>query len=234
MFSLPPKPQARGPPLVGCQRLLIQYIRSYPPYLEIVSWVQVMPRWQVTHIKGKDKVVPVLLTEHHAMTVYWGNGGIDPSILDLGTRWRWVISFTPRPLYPQGKSPRYTLDRRLGGLQSRSGHGGEEKNFQPPPGIEPFLSLIWHYVVETVLLNILRINLWDILLEIISCFLPPSVAIDLCILMWFQGPTMQRHHLQVTCVSAQQRATRYVIQCKLSFICTKKIQIYKATTGKGQ
>jgi hypothetical protein len=27
-------PQAWGPPLVGCPRLLIQYIRSYPPYLE--------------------------------------------------------------------------------------------------------------------------------------------------------------------------------------------------------
>jgi hypothetical protein len=29
------------------------------------------------------------------------------------------------------------LDRRLGGSQSRSGHGGEEKNSQPPPGLEP-------------------------------------------------------------------------------------------------
>jgi hypothetical protein len=28
------------------------------------------------------------------------------------------------------------LDRRLGGPQSRSGRGGEEKNSQPPPGIE--------------------------------------------------------------------------------------------------
>jgi len=29
------------------------------------------------------------------------------------------------------------LDRRLGGPQSRSGHGGEEKNSQPLPGLEP-------------------------------------------------------------------------------------------------
>jgi hypothetical protein len=28
-----------------------------------------------------------------------------PLILDLGTRWRWVVSFTPRPLYRQGKTP---------------------------------------------------------------------------------------------------------------------------------
>jgi hypothetical protein len=39
-----------------------------------------------------------------------------------------VVSFTPWPLYPQGKSPWYPLDRRQGGPQSRSGHGGEEKS----------------------------------------------------------------------------------------------------------
>jgi hypothetical protein len=30
---------------------------------------------------------------------------IDPHFLDLGTSWRWTVSFTPRPLYPRGKSP---------------------------------------------------------------------------------------------------------------------------------
>jgi len=35
-----------------------------------------------------------------------------------------VVSFKPWPLYDQGKSPWYALDRRLGGLQSRSGRGG--------------------------------------------------------------------------------------------------------------
>jgi hypothetical protein len=48
-----------------------------------------------------------------------------------------VVSFTLRPLYPQGKSPWYPLDRRLGGPQSHFGCGGEDKNSQPPPGIEP-------------------------------------------------------------------------------------------------
>jgi hypothetical protein len=67
-----------------------------------------------------------------------GGGVIAPRIVDLGTRWRWVVSFTPQPLYPQVKSSWYTLDRRLGGPQSRSGRGGEEKNSQPPPGIEPY------------------------------------------------------------------------------------------------
>jgi hypothetical protein len=37
------------------------------------------------------------------MKAYWESWGIVPHILDLGTRWRLVVSFTPRPLYPQGK-----------------------------------------------------------------------------------------------------------------------------------
>jgi len=47
------------------------------------------------------------------MNAYWGSGGIAQRILDVGTRWRWVVSFTPRPLYHQWKNPRYRLDRRL-------------------------------------------------------------------------------------------------------------------------
>jgi hypothetical protein len=41
-----------------------------------------------------------------------GSGSIAPRILDLGTRWRWVVSFTLQPLYPQGKGPWYPFDRR--------------------------------------------------------------------------------------------------------------------------
>jgi hypothetical protein len=39
----------------------------------------------------------------------------------------WIYSFMLLPLYPQGKSPRYPLDMRLGGPQSRSGRYGEVK-----------------------------------------------------------------------------------------------------------
>jgi len=33
-----------------------------------------------------------------------GSGGIVPRILNLGARWRRVVSFAPRPLYPRGRN----------------------------------------------------------------------------------------------------------------------------------
>jgi hypothetical protein len=56
----------------------------------------------------------------------WGSGCIDPSILDLGTSWRWVVSFTAR-----GKSSRYPLERRLCEPQNRPGRREEENNSWP-------------------------------------------------------------------------------------------------------
>jgi hypothetical protein len=50
--------------------------------------------------------------------------------------------FLTRPLYPQGKKPRYPLDRRLGRPRSQSGCGGDEKNSLPWPGIEPIKDCI--------------------------------------------------------------------------------------------
>jgi hypothetical protein len=69
----------------------------------------------------KGKIVAVLNELSTRPRRRMGSWRIDPYFLDLGTSWRWVVSFVPRPLYPQGKSPRYSLDRRLGGSQSRSG-----------------------------------------------------------------------------------------------------------------
>jgi hypothetical protein len=71
------------------------------------------------------------------MKTYWESGGIAPRILDLGTRGRLVVSFTLLPLYPRERDPD---THRIGGWvgpQNRSEHGGEEKNFQPFPGLEP-------------------------------------------------------------------------------------------------
>jgi hypothetical protein len=51
-------------------------------------------------VKVKVKVnLSLYLTKHHAMKTYCGSGGIAPRILNLGSRWKRVVSFTPRPLY---------------------------------------------------------------------------------------------------------------------------------------
>jgi hypothetical protein len=43
-----------------------------------------------------------------------------------------VVSFKPQPLYPGGKYPRYTLNRKSGEPHSQSGLFGENKSFLPP------------------------------------------------------------------------------------------------------
>jgi hypothetical protein len=91
------------------------------------------------------------LTRHQARKVYWENGSTTPCILDLDTKWRWVLSFTPRPLYPQGKNALYSFNKESGWAPEPSGGSGEEKNSQPLPGLEH--SIIQHvaqsYTTET-------------------------------------------------------------------------------------
>jgi hypothetical protein len=59
------------------------------------------------------------------------------TILDLGTRWRWVVSFTPRPLYP-----RLPLDGNLGGPLNRCGSYGEERNLAPAGNWTPAVQTV--------------------------------------------------------------------------------------------
>jgi len=44
------------------------------------------------------------------MKTYWG-GNKAVYILNLGVRWRWVVSFTSRPFYSRWKNIRYLFDR---------------------------------------------------------------------------------------------------------------------------
>jgi hypothetical protein len=52
------------------------------------------------------------------------------------------------------------LDRRLGGSYSQSGHGSEEKNSQPLPGLEPLIvqPVAQHYTTELFWL-LLRVSI---------------------------------------------------------------------------
>jgi hypothetical protein len=52
VVSLTPNSQAGGPPLSYCPRLLIWYIRSYPPYLEVVSSIRNLTRRHAIVTRG--------------------------------------------------------------------------------------------------------------------------------------------------------------------------------------
>jgi hypothetical protein len=55
----------------------------------------------------------------------------------LGTRWRWVVRFTPQPSHSRGSRPWYPSGKGLGGLHSRSGRGSEEKILASVPLLDP-------------------------------------------------------------------------------------------------
>jgi hypothetical protein len=61
---------------------------------------------KTVHNKKKNTVVPI-----HDTQALGGSGGVPPLILNLGTKWGWVVDLTPRPLYQRGKSSRSLPDR---------------------------------------------------------------------------------------------------------------------------
>jgi hypothetical protein len=48
------------------------------------------------------------------MKMYGGVLCIDPCFLDLGTSWRWVVSFMPWPIYLPGKRSQYWIGDWVG------------------------------------------------------------------------------------------------------------------------
>jgi hypothetical protein len=70
------------------------------------------------------------ITGHKGPTGGRGGRGIALLILDLGARRGWVVSTTPRPLYPQ-EIPGTHCTRGWVGPQGRS---GRVRKISPPPG----------------------------------------------------------------------------------------------------
>ena len=86
-----PNPKAGGPPLVRCPRLLIQYIRSYPPYR------RPFPHQQPEDAPGRDDRDPQTRDVH--VTLLHSNRGYDVFVcptavlLKVSARQRrWIIS----------------------------------------------------------------------------------------------------------------------------------------------
>jgi hypothetical protein len=87
---------------------------------------------------------------------HMGKWRYSSTILDLGTKYVWVVNFTHRPRYPRGKSPRYALDRRLGGPRNLYGRS-EVKNIYPveipTPAARPVSRRFTNLAIPTVLIK---------------------------------------------------------------------------------
>jgi hypothetical protein len=79
------------------------------------------------HFFKIGKVMFFCLIKNHIMKTY-GQWKYNSTISDLGTVWRWVVSFTPLPLYPRVPATRYPVHRKLHG-PPEPGRYGEEKSF---------------------------------------------------------------------------------------------------------
>jgi hypothetical protein len=68
--------------------------------------------------------------------MHWWSRGVAPHILNLVTRRKWVVSFTPRPLYSRGRTPVLIL-KEAGCAPESVWTRWRRENSQSPPVIEP-------------------------------------------------------------------------------------------------
>jgi hypothetical protein len=68
---------------------------------------------------SSEEAVVISVREHRAMKVYGGREGKVTRNFNLGTRWRWVVSFTLRQIYPRGYSFSYQFSQEAGRVSER-------------------------------------------------------------------------------------------------------------------
>jgi hypothetical protein len=103
--------------------------RELHSYTSVIAWINLSFPICHSHVEVQLSLCLTNYALRHEGV--WGRGCIDPRFLDIGTSWRWVVNFTPRPLYPRGRSPQHPLDMRLGEPQNRCGRRGEKKILDP-------------------------------------------------------------------------------------------------------
>ena len=97
---------------------------SHNSSILILKWEPVMvspSNTNLTHFiksNSRDAAFPV-----HSMKTYKSRGMASLSF-NFGTRWRWMVSFTPVPLYLCGRT-HIPIELEVGGPQSHSGHFSE-------------------------------------------------------------------------------------------------------------
>ena len=83
--------------------------------------------------------------------------GYKPLILFLDAISLMDFSFTPRPLFPWNP-----MNSRLCGLHVLFAWFGEEKNLLPLPGVEPRLLGFTTFMVDTIMITLIRLPLLEI------------------------------------------------------------------------
>jgi hypothetical protein len=81
----------------GMARTMAQeFVRICTLHQMSLGWVnQECGFWRTCKTRENEKLITCRSARHVGM---WGNRGIPPLILNLGTMLRWVVRFTPRPI----------------------------------------------------------------------------------------------------------------------------------------
>jgi len=111
-------------------------------------------RWTENQERRRQIRSACSLLDHkaHNDDVYVGGSlGRDPFVLNHGTRWECVVTFTPRPSYLQGRSCLYIFGRKLGGANNLFECCGQDRDVLILPDIKPrFLSCLAQSPVTTI------------------------------------------------------------------------------------
>ena len=112
--------------MFNCKKLFKLQIR--PPNLILLittsqdRWIFPSQSWEVRSSIIIIRIIIIIIIKLSLSTRWRSREGVKepiaPLILNLGTRWRWVVNATPRALYPREEG-RFSLYRKLGGPQIR-------------------------------------------------------------------------------------------------------------------
>jgi hypothetical protein len=87
-----------------------------------------------------------------------GSGRIDTLFLDLGTSWRWVVSFKPRPLHPRGKEHPVPIVKEVGWAPEpvwttwRSANSCPKRDLNSDPlAVQPVASCYTDWAISTTI-----------------------------------------------------------------------------------
>jgi hypothetical protein len=97
--------------------------------------------------------LPLCIIKHHVTKTYREWREAASRVMNLGTRWRWVVSFEPPDALTPGNEPPVPIDMRLGGPHSLYGGCREEKSLpcrKPTPGSLVVQHIASHHIDRAI------------------------------------------------------------------------------------